>query len=54
MKSRETWLGVASAAGLVMMLMGDGMMDAAGFLVAIAPYAYGVVCVLRRRGEGRS
>jgi hypothetical protein len=40
---------MASAAGLVAMLVGDGMADAAGLLLAIAPLAYGVRAVLASR-----
>ncbi|HWB18217.1 MAG TPA: hypothetical protein VG538_17565 [Vicinamibacterales bacterium] len=49
MKSREPWLGLASAAGLVVMLIGDGALDVVGLLIAIAPLAYGLAATIRRR-----
>lgn len=45
MSAREPWLGVASAAGLIVMLVGDVV----GFVVAITPLAYGLAAVLARR-----
>lgn len=54
MSPREPWLGVASAAGLVLMLVGEGVADVVGFLVAIVPLAYGVGAALARRTHDRS
>lgn len=51
MSPYEPWLGVASAAGLVVMLLGDGTADLLGFLIAVVPLAYAVSSVVARRRE---
>jgi hypothetical protein len=48
-KTRELWLGIASATGLIVMLLGEGAVDALGLLIAIAPVAHGLGAALMRR-----
>ncbi len=49
MKQWEPWFGLASGIGLVVMLLGVGWVDAAGFVVAAAPIVYGFIAWLRLR-----
>ncbi|WAS94977.1 hypothetical protein [Nannocystis punicea] len=41
MKGREPWLGLVTIAGLVAMLLGEGLVDAAGLAAAAVPLGYG-------------
>ncbi|WP_158080055.1 hypothetical protein [Archangium sp. Cb G35] len=47
MKHREPYLGFLTAIGLVVMLLGEGVVDLAGLLLAATPLGYGLVCWLR-------
>lgn len=49
MKQWEPWAGLASGIGLVVMLIGAGFVDAAGFVIAAAPLIYGLIAWLRYR-----
>ncbi len=50
MSAHEPWFAAAaSITGLAVMLIGDGVLDALGLLVAMAPLAYGVVALFARR-----
>ena len=49
MKKWQPWLGLASGLGLVLMLVGEGFVDALGFAVSVAPLALGVGAWLRHR-----
>jgi hypothetical protein len=51
MSPREPWLGVASAAGLVVMLLSDGKADLVGFFIAVVPVAYAISAVIAHRRE---
>lgn len=47
--SWQPWFGLASGAGLVLMLVGEGWVDVAGFAVAAAPLLLGLRAWLRGR-----
>jgi hypothetical protein len=49
MKGREPWLGLATIAGLAIMLFAEGPTDAAGLALAALPGVYGVVAWRRAR-----
>lgn len=53
MKGREPWLGLATIAGLMWMLLGDGLHDLAGLVLAVVPLAYGGVAWSRARRRAR-
>ncbi len=42
MKGREPWLGLATIAGLGILLLGEGAIDALGLGLAAVPLAYGL------------
>lgn len=54
MNKREPWVSLVSAAGLIVMLIGDGAADIIGLLIAAAPLVYGFGAVLVRRDESRT
>lgn len=51
MKAREPWCGVASATGLILMLLGEGAVDALGLFIAVSPLLHGLGAVVRRRSR---
>lgn len=42
MKGREPWLGLATVAGLCIMLLGEGLTDVLGLGLAVVPLVYGI------------
>ena len=52
MKAWQPWFGLASGAGLLAMLVGEGWVDGVGFAVAAAPLLLGLGAWLRHRGRG--
>ncbi len=49
MKTWQPWFGLTAASGLVVMLLGEGVLDVVGFAIAAAPFAYGVISWWRHR-----
>ncbi len=51
MKTWEPWFGLASAGGLVVMLLGAGWVDTLGFTISAAPLAWGLLAWWRHRAR---
>lgn len=49
MKTWQPWFGLLAASGLVVMLLGEGWLDALGFVISAAPLAYGFAAWWGRR-----
>ena len=49
MRHWEPWFSLLAASGLVVMLVGEGWGDLAGFAIAVSPLVYGLAAWFRRR-----
>ncbi len=51
MKTWQPWFGLFAAAGLAVMLLGEGGLDVLGFVIAAAPVAYACFAWWQHRKE---
>lgn len=54
MKTWQPWFGLLAAGGLVVMLLGEGWVDVLGFVLAAAPFAYGLAAWWRHRHDTKN
>ena len=51
MRGRETWLGLLTLIGLMLLLIGDGLLDVFGFVLVIGPMLAALFAWVRHRAR---